>query len=90
MLNKLRNKRGAAVGFMLAFAATAFTAALVNLSLPQIKDPFRARKAIEYCVQDGGTQEYCETMVGQLSKAEILDSIRDTAVSPKYDNHGNF
>ena len=46
----------------MVFAIVMGTVVLANLTLPQIKDPFRARKAVDlcYCMETGGTEYACK------------------------------
>ena len=76
MFKRLRCKRGVfnLVAMEIILASVAFVLAGTALTVPQIKDPFRARKAVNlcYCMEEGATEAYCKSdaAIGQTDIQE--------------------
>jgi len=79
MFKRLRNKAGimpVAVGFL----GFAFVLSVATLTLPIIKDPFRARKAVDlcYCLETGSSEFVCkaEGAVINPEDQDIIDNCK--------------
>ena len=71
-----------------AGAVTALTVYLwangaLVVSAVALTNSHRERKAVEYCIADGRSETDCHAWVPTLSKAEVVDYIRDTAERPR-------
>jgi len=81
MFSKLRSKKGVfhilwftpATSVFLCIATTLTSIAM----LPKVKAAHRERKAVEFCIAEGQTQEFCSEAVSEMTRKEILDYIRD-------------
>lgn len=79
------NKKGftlTPLGVILIWHACLWTNVIISQQ-PAVKDAFRHRKAVEFCVADLNTPEDCEEIVSSMSKDAILDYIRDDEPAPE-------
>jgi len=68
------NKKGLMVA-EIAFISTMITLSGITLGVPQIRHSFQEKRAVEICEFRG--EENCAEDVGNMSKSDILDYIRD-------------
>lgn len=82
-MNQRRNNRGVAE-LAAIWACMALAASIAAFSL---RHSHRERKAVTMCVAAGESQAACEAAVAGMSRAEIVDYIRDDGPGG---NQGNF
>ena len=70
------NKKGLMV-VEVAFISAMLTLTGITLGVPSIRQSFQVKRAIEICEFRGGA--HCGTAVNTMSKAEVLEYIRDDA-----------
>ena len=72
-------------GFELGFLLTALSVSGITVGVPQIRHSFQEKRAIEICEFRG--EENCAEDVGNMSKEDILDYIRDDEGNEDFYSH---